>query len=296
MMASVETASEIKLNNILYLTDFSEPAEAALPFVTAIAHKYGSRVYATHVLLPDVYACLTPEFGDVVTAGLEQAAEAKMQKAVTGLTGLAHETIIEWGPDVWQTVQRAVQKNNIDLVVLGTRGRTGVQKLLLGSVAEEIWRRSGVPVLTIGPSVSRSRPVVQFRKVLFATDFTPESLAGLPYAVSMAREYRAHLVLLHVIRQFKKEEILGELSAADAIHYLTQMLPQDAGLCSPPELVVKHGEPAKNIIDTASRCDADLIVLGVHRGGGYGPATHVELTIAHEVVVNAPCPVLTVHG
>jgi nucleotide-binding universal stress UspA family protein len=296
MMASIETASEIKLSNILYLTDFSEPAEAALPFVTAIARKYGSRVYATHVLLPDVYACLTPEFGDVVTAGLEQAAETRMRKVVAELAGLPHETIIEWGPDVWQTLRRVVEKNNIDLVVLGTHGRKGVQKLLLGSVAEEIWRRSDVPVLTVGPSVSRARPVAQFHKVLFATDFTPESLAGLPYAVSMAREYRAHLVLLHVIRQFKKEEILGELSAADAIHCLIQMLPQDAGLCSRPELVVKYGEPAKNIIDTASTCDADLIVLGVHHGGGYGAATHVELTIAHDVVVNAPCPVLTVHG
>ena len=296
MIASVETASEIKLNNILYLTDFSEPAEAALPFVKAIAHQYGSRVYATHVILPDVYACMAPEFGDVVTAGSEQAAKSRMQRLAAGLAGLPHETVVEWGPEVWPALQRVVKKNNIDLVVLGTHGRKGIKKFLLGSVAEEIWRRSDVPVLTIGPSVSRSRPVVQCHCVLFATDFTPESLAGLPYAVSMAREYRAHLVLLHVIRQFKKEEILGELSAADAIRYLTQMLPQDAGLCSRPELVVKYGEPAKNIIDTASSCDADLIVLGVHHGGGFGATTHVKLTIAHDVVVNAPCPVLTVRG
>ena len=78
------------------------------------------------------------------------------------------------------------QKNNIDLVVLGTRGRTGMQKFLLGSVAEEVWRRSPVPVLTIGPKVGRIRPIERFNFVLFATDFTTQSLAGLPCAVSMA--------------------------------------------------------------------------------------------------------------
>jgi nucleotide-binding universal stress UspA family protein len=295
-MASIETANEVKLNNILYLTDFSEPAEAAIPFVKAIAHKYGSRVYAAHVLLPDVYACMAPEFGDVVTAGLEQAAEARMQKIAAGLTGLPHETIIEWGPEVWPALQRVVEKNDIDLVVLGTHGRRGVQKFLLGSVAEEIWRCSHVPVLTIGPGVSRARTIERFNCVLFATDFTSESLSGMPYAVSMAREYRAQLVLLHVIRQFKKEEILGELSAADAMHYMIQMLPQDAGLFSRPELVVKYGEPAKNIIDTASRFDADLIVLGVRDGNRFGVATHVDRSIAHNVVINASCPVLTVRG
>jgi nucleotide-binding universal stress UspA family protein len=72
------TAKQITLNNILYLTDFSELAEAALPFVTAIAHKYGSTVYAVHVLLPDVYACMAPEFTDVVNEGLEQAAKSKI--------------------------------------------------------------------------------------------------------------------------------------------------------------------------------------------------------------------------
>jgi nucleotide-binding universal stress UspA family protein len=295
-MASIETANEIKLNNILYLTDFSEPAEAALPFVKAIAHQYGSRVYAAHVLLPDMYACMAPEFGDLVTTGLEQAAEARMQKIAAGLTGLPHETVIERGPEVWPALQPVVEKNNIDLVVLGTHGRRGVHKLLLGSVAEEIWRRANVPVLTIGPGVSRTPTIERFNCVLFATDFTSESLAGLPYAVSMAREYRAHLVLLHVIRQFKKEEILGELSAADAMHSLIQMLPQDAGLCRRPEPVVKYGEPAKNIIDTASQCGADLIVLGVHNGNRFGVATHVDRSIAHDVVVNASCPVLTVRG
>lgn len=296
-MAIIETVNEIALNNILYLTDFSEPAEAALPFATAIAREYGSKIFALHILHPDISTCMSPEFGDVVTAGLAQAAKAQMQKIDSRLSGLPHETIVEWGGAVPTAFQRVVQENNIDLVVLGTRGRKGVQRFLLGSVAEEIWRRANIPVLTIGPGVSRGEKGEGFHYcVLFATDFTSQSMAALPYAVSMAREYRSHLVLMHVIRQFKKEEALGELSTADVISHLNQLVPGDARLESRPEIVVKYGEPAKSIIETASGCGADLIVLGVCSGDPLGVSTHVRGTIAHEVVVNATCPVLTVRG
>jgi nucleotide-binding universal stress UspA family protein len=74
------------------------------------------------------------------------------------------------------------------------------------------------------------------------------------------------------------------------------LVPANAGLTHRPELEVKHGAPAQNIIDTARRCGADLIVLGIRSGDGFGVATHVERSIAHEVAVNAPCPVLTVRG
>jgi nucleotide-binding universal stress UspA family protein len=294
-MRSVETATEIALNNILYLTDFSDCAETALPVATAIARQFGAKLYAMHVLLPDVYTSLAPEFGQVVTAGLEQAAETKMREIESRLSGLPHQTTIEPGSQVWPILQRELQKNDIDLVILGTHGRTGVQKLLFGSVAEEIWRRAKVPVLTIGPGVP-PRAGEHFNCVLFATDFTAQSLTALPYAVSMAREYRAHLVLLHVIRQFKQEEILGELSAADAIYHLNQIVPRDAGLWSRPELVIKYGGPAKSIVDTARTCGADLIVLGVRNGDHFGIATHLAGATAHQVVVNASCPVLTVRA
>jgi hypothetical protein len=107
---------------------------------------------------------------------------------------------------------------------------------------------------------------------------------------------RSHLLLLNVIRQFKKEEALGELSTADVIYHLNQLIPGDASLESRPEILVKYGEPAKSIIETASHCSADLIVLGVRSGDTMGVATHVAVTSAHEIVVNVSCPGLTVSG
>jgi nucleotide-binding universal stress UspA family protein len=297
-MITTGASTRITLKNILYLTDFSEPSEAALPFATAIARGYGASVYALHVLMPAPYVYTTPELTAAAIAGLEEGANLEMQKVESELAGLPHETIVERGFAVWPTLERTIKEHTIDLVVLGTHGRTGTQKFLLGSVAEEIFRRSPVPVLTIGPWVrGGAHNDARFHRVLFATDFTRESLAGLPYAVSLAQENQARLFLLHVIRTCRQgqEEMRGERSAANTLYDLNEMVPRDAELWCRPEAIVEHGEPAEGILEAAKQRGADLIVLGVRDAAGrLGAATHLERTTAHKVVAHAPCPVLTV--
>jgi nucleotide-binding universal stress UspA family protein len=294
---SVAISTPLKLNNILYLTDFSEISAAALPFVTSIARQYASTVYALHILLPDPYVSLTPEMTGVVHEGLAQAANTKMRQIEKRLTGVKHEVLLEPGLAIWPTLRRAIKDNNIDLMVLGTHGRTGIKKLFLGSVAEEVFRRSNVPVLTIGPGLAKDAPTVSgFHTVLFATDFTPASGMAAPYAISIAQQSQAHLVLLHVIRQLKHQGTASELSVADAIHHLHEAIPEEAEFRFRPEPAVEYGDPAEVILATADRCHADLIVLGLRRRDHLGVATHLERTTAHHVVAHAVCPVLTVRG
>jgi nucleotide-binding universal stress UspA family protein len=297
-MMATGTNTRITLNNILYLTDFSEPSEAALPFATAIARGYGAVVHALHVLMPSPYVYMTPELVAAGISGQEEAASLEMQKVESALTGLPHETIVERGFAVWPVLERAIKEHTIDLVVLGTHGRTGTQKLLLGSVAEEIFRRSPVPVLTIGPWVRNgAHNDARFHRVLFATDFTAESLAALPYAVSIAQENQARLFFLHVIRTHGQDEkeMPNKLSAANTLYELNEMVPKDAELWCRPEAIVEHGKPAERILEAAKQRGADLIVLGVRDAAGrLGAATHLERTTAHKVVAHAPCPVLTV--
>lgn len=297
-MITPEVNTRITLKNILYLTDFSEPSEAALPFANAIARAYGASVYALHVLMPAPYVYTTPELTAAAITGLEEGANAEMQRVESEFSGLPHETIVERGFAVWPTLERTIKEHAIDLVVLGTHGRTGAQKFLLGSVAEEIFRRSPVPVLTIGPWVrGGAHNDARFHRVLFATDFTRESLAALPYAVSLAQENQARLFLLHVIRKHEQDqkEMHGKLSAANTLHELNEMVPKDAELWCRPEAIVEHGEPAEGILEAAKQRGADLIVLGVRDAAGrLGAATHLERTTAHKVVAHAPCPVLTV--
>jgi nucleotide-binding universal stress UspA family protein len=301
-METVRAETIIGLSNILYLTDFSEPSEAALPYATTIARAYGARVCALHVFMPPPYVYTSPGATVAAVGAEEENAKEAMQRVETRLAGLPHEAIIESGIGVWEAVEKALVEYKIDLVVLGTRGRTGAEKFLLGSVAEEIFRRSPAPVLTIGPGVRRNvQNGERFHRVLFATDFTAESLAAAPYAVSLAQENHARLVLVHVMREPRqrneKEKRKFELSVAEAIHQLYETVPKDVELECPPEVAVEYGQPADRIVEAAKQRNADLIVLGVRSAsGGLGAATHLEGATAHKVVAHAPCPVLTVRG
>jgi len=298
---AVEAGTRITLKNILYLTDFSEPSEAALPFAAAIAREYAAKIHAFHVLLPMPYTYATPESTAASLEAQEEAVEQGMQRVHSELADLSHETIVQRAIGVWPSLDQAIKEYAIDLIVSGTHGRTGAQKLLLGSVAEEIFRRSRVPVLTIGPwAWTEVHNGAKFRRVLFATDFTRESLAAAPYAISMAQENQARLFLLHVMGKADNQGVVAktaEESFADAIHRLHELVPPDAELWCRPEPLVEYGNPAERILEVAKDRDADLIVLGVRNAAGHlGVATHLERTTAHQIVAHASCPVLTVRG
>jgi nucleotide-binding universal stress UspA family protein len=298
-MKGAEAGTRITLKNILYLTDFSEPSEAALPFAISIAREYRCKIYALHVLIPAMYAYTPLELtADAITAQ-DECAERDMLRVDAQLEGLPHETSVERGVAVWPTLERALTQSDIDLIVLGTHGRTGASKFLLGSIAEEIFRCSSVPVLTIGPSVRKgTHKGARFRRILFATDFTPESLAAAPYAISFAQENEAELLLLHVVPKsdLEKPDDGNTASATNTISKLGQLVPKDAQWCR-PRTVVDYGNPADCTLSVAKEHSTDLIVLGVRDAAKHlGAATHLERTTAHKVVVHAQCPVLTVRG
>ena len=290
----------VRLKNTLYLTDFSPASEAALPFAAAIGRKYGAKICVLHVLVPNLCGATSPEMGALAVEAEEDTAREEIRRVDSQLSGLNHEVIVEIGAEVWPAIVQVIQDRQIDLLVLGTHGRTGAQKLVLGSVAEEIFRRSPVPVLTIGPVVRRgTHGGAHFRRILFATDFTPDAMSAIPYAISLAKENDAKLSLIHVMPQPDptKEDRRFELSVAEVMHHLHETVPKDANLSSPPEAVVEFGEASEQIINAANKRNSDLIVLGVRSARGHlGAATHLGRGIAHRVVVSSACPVLTVRG
>ncbi len=299
-MANVEVGTRIDLKNILYLTDFSQPSEAALPFAVSVAREYGAKIYAFHVFIPAVYTYTTPEVTEVSIEAQEDAAKLNMQRLGAQLAGLSHESILEGATGIWPAIEQAIKDYAIDLIVLGTHGRTGAQKLLLGSVAEEIFRRSRVPVLTIGPAERHgAHKAAKFRRVLFPTDFTPESFAAAPYAISMAQENEARLILLHVAKELETRptDPAAEDAMSNLLFQLHEIVPASAEPWCRLEAVVQFGNPAEQILKVAKERDADLIVLGVRDPGPFmGAATHLERNTAHRVVVHAACPVLTVRN
>lgn len=290
MTLAAENA-RITLNNILYLTDFSEPSEAALPFAVAIARDYGARVHALHVLTP----VILESYPEAIHAD-ENLAAAEMARLNRKLAGVSHDTAIAHGLELWPAVERAVREQQIDLIVLGTHGRTRARKLLLGSFAEEIFRRSNIPVLTIGPNVQNLAVGGAFQSILFATDFSNPSKAAGPFAVSLAEENDARLIVLYVSPN-DRTGVGSDRELADIIHKLNDVVPTDARRWCRPSPIVQYGDPADRILEVASEHGVDLIVLGVRGAVGHmGAAIHLERATAHKIVSHAQCPVLTVRG
>jgi nucleotide-binding universal stress UspA family protein len=299
-MKAVEARRRTPLKNILYLTDFSESSQGALPFAASIAREYDSTIYALHVLVPAIYPNTPAEWVDAAAAIQEECAEKDMRRVAYQLAELHHATIVQRGVDIGETLERTLKEHDIDLIVLGTHGRTGAERFLPGSVAEEVFRRSGVPVLTIGPLVPKGyQNNARFRRVLYATDFTSGSLSAAPYANSLAQEHEAQLILLHVIRgrQIETDGNVKADNVANAIYELRKLVPQEAESWWQPDTVVDYGEPAERILEIAKQRGADLIVLGICESSKHmGAPTHLEPSTAFTVVAHAICPMLTVRG
>lgn len=166
-------------------------------------------------------------------------------------------------------------------------------------MAEEILRQAPCPVLTVGPHVSlEPAKAVEMHEILFVTDFAAEFLEAAPYAISLAQENQAHLVLLHVIQEPRTGDLEQPVHVAGSLkRKLRQLVPPEDEQCCEPVCLLEHGEPAEKILDVAKGRHTDLIVLGARRAKGLvGAATHLNAGTVLKVVSQAKCPVLTVRG
>jgi nucleotide-binding universal stress UspA family protein len=295
-MKAVQARTRIALKNVLFATDFSKAADAAAPFAIQIAGSFGAKVYGLYVNPIDGYTTAPPEAWAVMAEAAERQTKEHARRLDEQLKGVEHEVVMGEG-NVGEVVTRVVKEKKIDLIVLGTRGRTGLGKALLGSVAEQILRQAPCPVLTVGPHVT-PRPYVngqheesaKLREILFATDLAADFPVAAPYAISLAQENQARLVLLHVMEEPEERGDFAETQ----VDKLRQLVPQDAELWCEPHYLVEQGIPAEKILQIADARNADLIVLGAHPARWL--AAHVNAGAVHKVVSEAKCPVLTVHG
>jgi nucleotide-binding universal stress UspA family protein len=295
-MPAVQMQKRVTFRNILFATDFSASANMAMPFAAGLAKAFGAKLFAMHVQEPANYA-LPPEMWQDVAQANEVEIQAVCQKVRHDFPEITPQVILGEG-SVPLALEAAIKQHQIDLVVVGTRGRTGLGKALLGSQAEEILRRANCPVLTVGPRASAEEVRVRGKmaSILFATDFGPASLAAAPIAVSLAEEYQSRLTLLHVVEHRKSHEMTAPSDFGESCErQLRALVPDEARLWCEPHFVVELGQPADAILDVARRTDADLIVLGVHGPEGVpGASTHLPIATVHNVVTQAECPVLTV--
>ena len=290
---SFRTSLRVTFQHILFATDFSDTADRALPYAVEIARRSMATIHAVHVISPDAYPALPPAEWPELAQDMEEFRARKKNQLELELQELPHEFLFLKG-DVWENLEEVIREKNVDLLVLGTHGRTGIAKALMGSVAEKIFRQASCPVLTVGPGVApraSHAAAAELNCILYATDFSPESLAAARYAISLAKDHRAELILLHTT----KDGIEGQGDLA--LETLKNVVPLGAGLLSKPTYIMEDGAPAEAILRAAKKAHADLIVIGARGVEKHlTAATHFSDSIASSVAANAGCPVLTVHS
>jgi nucleotide-binding universal stress UspA family protein len=273
------------------MTDFSPESMHATPYVSGIAKKLGSAVYLAHVVTPNALVASAPEVAPTVYETMRE--EAAMQLTTMArsreLADLDTKTVLTSG-HIDHEVRNMVADKRIDLVVAGTHGRTGIRKLMLGSVVETVCRVASCPVLTVGPGLA-PRGETGFKRVIFPTDLSEDSKKILPYLRLLAEEYKAEITVLHVM----PEELINNPDAAklaepirrNMMHVLGDEL-AGANL----EFVVAFGETGEAVLRTARAMKADLIAMGIHNA--FLPGVHLRSSLAYRIMAGAHCPVLTV--
>jgi nucleotide-binding universal stress UspA family protein len=286
----------VAFKSILLATDFSKASLTALPYAVGIARPYDSRVVIAHIIPAEPPSSLPPEAKPTDPESIRRHAEKEMTAFLRAapLASVRYEVLIQSG-EIFTAITSLVTERSIDLVVAGTHGRGGAKKLLLGSVAEQIFRSVACPVLTIGPDVDQGRPAKgKIKKVLYTTDFEAGSLGAWPYAVSIAEVHRAHLILVHILSE-ETPLFAREGTEASLTERLRQLLPSAKGSSLSTHFVVRFGSAAEGILRAAKDEDANLIVMGVRQNPSWS-ATHLPWAIAHQVVCHSHCPVLTARG
>lgn len=292
-MKPATAKTRTRFENILFATDFSPAAAHAIPFIKKIARHFQSNLVALHVRPPVVNPMTQPGTWPTDIDAAKVFDKEHREELLDTFAGIHTEVRIEEG-DLQSSLDNAMQKHNTDLVIIGTRGRTGLAKMLLGSVAEEIFRTVPCPVLTVGPNSDAA--TANIREILFATDFASEAPAAAAYAVSLAQEFQARLTLLHVVPEPKPGDLVSWSDVQESgKKLLRKLVPPEAEAWCKPEYFVERGDPGERILDLANLRAVDLIVLGAQPEKGVpGAATHLPIATAHKVVAHAKCPVLTV--
>lgn len=308
-MSLADSALDLQLKSILLATDLSPASVKPLHHALAIARHYGAKLYIAHVVSAAPYLMAGPEALELGCQGACRDVQ-QLQSDLRdhgSLNGLDHEFIVQRGC-VWDELQTIILQKQIGLVVVGTHGRRALEKLILGSVAEEVFREADCPVLSVGPH-SYHEARVEFpgetRTYLFATDFSEASLGALPYAVSLASRMKARLILLHVVPAGPIPQIPGWHSASEVlamrenermtcVRRLEQLVPCEGETPIRTEFVAQFGIPSERILQVALDKKVDLIILGLRRSSLAGTISHMPWAMAYEIVSGAACPVLTV--
>jgi len=296
----------VQFKSILCATDFSDFSNHTVNYGVALAQEFGARLVVCHVIDLSSVAIYGEFQLDPVGQQNRIIEDAEEQlEALTGNQPVEWEPLITVGKPA-DEILRAVGEKDIDLVISATRGRSGLKRLILGSVTERLMLTLPCPLLVLRSPEHEfvSAPDQRFRlkKILVGCDFSPDSGQALSHALSLAQEFEAELHLANVIETPAQPNLLkAETSATQAIQEdyrnilsqkLKEMVPEDARNWCTPQTSILEGQPYEELAEYAESNDIDMIVMGI-RGHGLVKTLFLGST-TDRVVRRSPCPVLSV--
>lgn len=297
----------LEIKRILCPIDFSEFSQRAVDHAIAIARWYESTITLLHVRPLVPIAPAAPEMMPAVALTAEDRDEliTALGRYVPADAGVAIEGDVVEGHAAIEILERAKTLPS-DLVILGTHGRSGFERLLLGSVTERVLRKAPCPVLSVPRQADDGAPVGPlFKRILCPVDFSDCSMRALDYALSMAQEADACLTVLHVldlegaISELWRDRLTPpalskelETLENEKRDRLARAVPAGVSSFCEVETIMARGTPYREVLRVASEKQSELIVMGVH-GRRAADLLFFGSTTNH-VVRQAPCPVLTI--
>ena len=294
----------IQIGHVLCPVDFSEFSRHAVDHAISLARWYGARLTLLHVFvdrpglgLPPLQ--LTDGDCDRILADMKQLAGTPPSDVPVEYLGCE-------AADVWREILRQIDTLKADLLVIGSHGRSGFERPLLGSVTEKILRKAPCPVMVVprlAPDTEPTAPV-RFGRILCPVDFSDGSVKALTYALSIAQESDAQLTVMHTIEMPPElREHAPALSDVDidqlhaaakarSLRRLRELIPSSVKAYCAVETMVSEGAAYRQILKVAAEQQNDLIVMGVHGRGAVDLLLFGSNTA--RVIRAATCPVLTV--
>ena len=296
----------VEIKTIFCATDISDFSNHAVSWGIALAQEFGAKLYVCHVV--DFPTSIT--YGDGPIFFLDQQSQA-ISNANHQLKQLVGDKEIQWEPLVTighagDEISRLAKEKGADLAISATHGRSGLKRLILGSVTERLMRTLHCPLLIVrGPEHDLnilSEHGLKFKKILVGCDFSEDSALAFQHGLSLAQEFQSELHLVHVIEppvymdMFKISVGYGEELQVDLQSQikgkLKNMVPKEAFNWCTPKTVLLDGPSHEELIRYAKTNNMDLIVLGI-RGQGLVERLFIGST-TDRVVRQTSCPVLSV--
>jgi len=286
----------VNIEHVIYATGFSGRSENAGQYAVLLAQYYGAKLIVAHAFHPSQAA--------IEAEALSHHASLERERNLARLAGLAESLVsgeIQAEPrllngPVDQSVGSLAEEQSPSLVVLSTSGAGRFQRTFIGSTADRILRSTRWPCFVCGPNVPPpAKDSIPFKRILYATDFSPAAVQAAVYAVSLAKDAGANIDVLNVVPEkvIAHPQQIAELE--ERLHQqLEKVVPAQAREFCNPRTFVDVGNAHKQINEHIRQYAVDLLVIGVRK------SSHLDLEMrtsgAFALIAESPCPVLTVLG